>query len=201
MLRAPRRDDGFTLIELVVSIAILGVVMVAITGAMVVGMRSDKETDTRLDESRDVQFASTWFGDDVQSANRIAEGGPTNCGSDPSANVVLRFANTDLTTPPALPPTETPNDALKVSYVLRSATGGATELHRMACTLAADGVSVIRKTDDIVARSLSAIAPAVACLPSPCAAARTVTLTLTGRPPTPADTPLSYTLRGTRRSS
>jgi prepilin-type N-terminal cleavage/methylation domain-containing protein len=195
------RDGGFTLVELVISIAILGVVMVAITGALIVALKANKETDTRLDESRDVQFSSTWFGDDVQSANRISTSGSPNCGTDPDTALVVKFANTDIAVVPASPPVVT-TDALTVSYVLRpAATGGGKELHRLACSPAA-GVPM----DTVVARLLSGVAadaPSVACPPVACSdpGARKVTLTLTAQRPTPTGAGFTYTLQGTRRSS
>jgi prepilin-type N-terminal cleavage/methylation domain-containing protein len=187
-----RQDEGFTLVELVISVAILGAVMTAIVAAMTVALKTNKETGDRLTSSRDLQFASTWFGDDVQGANTITEGGSPLCGSDPASSVVIQFVNYDITTIPATaPPTAAPyglssGETRKVTYVLRSRTDdGVTtnELHRLVC-----GTS---SSDDIVAHSLATSPAPVVTTAATTASVQFVT----------ADTGQPFTLTGTRRSS
>lgn len=185
------RDEGFTLVELVLSVAILGLVMTAICGAMVVGLRTTTEADNRVGASNDVQFASTWFADDVASANEVLESGFTSCGS--YSDIVVQFLNRDHDAPTARPtaaPSPTPVPvSLTITYALRTVTatdGTFRELHRVACT----GGNV---TDDVVARRLSA----TASTPTPSVSGKTVQLTLN---PGDADA-APFTLRGTRRAS
>ena len=184
-------DGGFTLVELVISIAILGAVMSAIVAAMTVALKTNKETTSRLTESRDVQFASTWFGDDVQGANEVTIGGSSLCGSDPASSVVIQFQNYDITTPPATaPPTTAPYGLTSaqmryITYVLRTKTvdGVSTgELHRVVCGSTS--------SDDIVARSLVPTTPVA-----------TRTATTATIPLTELDTGLGFTLYGSRRAS
>ncbi|MGQ0843284.1 MAG: PulJ/GspJ family protein [Sporichthyaceae bacterium] len=190
-----KRDAGFTLVELVVSMALLGVVMAAICGAMVTSLRTTAESEDRLGDSGDVQFASTWFGDDVAGANDVIAGGTARCGSDSA--VVVQFLNRDQAAPTARPtvapsPAATPTPApvaLQITYALRPITtpdGTFRELHRLACT--ATGTL---RTDDVIARRLSA------AVPTPTVSARAVSLRLT---PAAADA-APFTLHGTRRSS
>lgn len=186
------RDGGFTLVELVISIAILGLVMSAISAAMAVGLKTTRESENRLGASNDVQFASTWFADDVAGANDVISGGAARCGSD--AVTVVQFLNRDHDAPTARPtPAPSPTPApvrLTITYALRTVAapdGTFRELHRLACE--AGGGS----TDDIVARRLS---PSAA-VPTPTVSGKTVSVTFT-----PGDADASpFVLRGTRRAS
>jgi prepilin-type N-terminal cleavage/methylation domain-containing protein len=191
--RTGRADGGFTLVELLISVAILGLVMTAISGAMAVGLKTTKDSGDRLGASNDVQFASTWFGDDVAGANDVVTGGAAQCGTDTS--VVVQFLNRDQNAPTARPtalPSPSPTPApvsLTVTYALRTVTktdGTFKELHRVACKTSGSA------TDNIVARRLSA----TAAVPTPTISGKTVTVTLT-----PGDAGASpFTLRGTRRA-
>ncbi|HJQ04579.1 MAG TPA: prepilin-type N-terminal cleavage/methylation domain-containing protein [Nocardioides sp.] len=67
MLRRRTDESGFTLIELVVTVAILGFVVVALTGVVFGYLRTSNETSTRLNESTDQQFISAYWQQDVSS--------------------------------------------------------------------------------------------------------------------------------------
>lgn len=68
MLRiSARREDGFTLIELVMTVAILGVVVATLIGVVFSYLRVSTETGTRLNESTDQQFVSAYWQQDVSS--------------------------------------------------------------------------------------------------------------------------------------
>ncbi len=71
-------EGGFTLVELMVAVAILGVVVVALASTFVVTARTATVTSQRFDESHDAQIASAYLANDVQSANVISA---TSCGS------------------------------------------------------------------------------------------------------------------------
>src|SRR3954465_8731939 len=64
--RAPS-DDGFTLIELVISVAIMGIVAAALTGIVIQHLMVTSSATTRLNESSDLQFVSTYWQSDVSS--------------------------------------------------------------------------------------------------------------------------------------
>ena len=174
---APRRpaavhgdDGGFTLVELVVSIAVLGVVMVGITAVMFTALVADRETATRLDASRDVQFVTAFLADDVQGATSVETGAAARCGTG-TAVLELRGASYD--------PASLAEQVTVVSYVLTTATvdGVVTgSLHRYGCAAGASpapAYPLTPATDVVVAHYLAAAPPAVTCSPSPCGAATT----------------------------
>lgn len=191
---APRADAGFTVVELVVSTALLGVVMVGLTAVMFTALVTDRETAARLDESRDVQFVTAFLADDVQGATTVVAGGAAGCGSGTAA-LELRGRSFDAATLTA--------QVTVVSYVLTTATadGVATGvLHRYACAAdesPAPAYPLTPGSDVVVARSLAVTPPAVTCTPSPCGAATTaVSLALV---PVGGSDPV--TVGGTRRTT
>jgi prepilin-type N-terminal cleavage/methylation domain-containing protein len=74
-------DDGFTLIELVVTVAIVGIIVVALTGIVLSYLKNSISAEGRLTESHDVQFASAYWQRDVASI------GVRSTTYDPSAGV------------------------------------------------------------------------------------------------------------------
>ena len=85
MLRHRERDGGFTLLELMLSISILGVLMAAFVGLMFATLTANKQTKSRLDGTRAEQLSSVYFGRDIQAAQGAAGGIVTGvaarCGS------------------------------------------------------------------------------------------------------------------------
>ena len=76
-----RREDGFTLVELLIGIAIAGMLIAVIGSAMVVGLKTTDATTQRLSESHDAQVTSAYLANDVQSAVALA----TPTGARPTA--------------------------------------------------------------------------------------------------------------------
>jgi prepilin-type N-terminal cleavage/methylation domain-containing protein len=70
-------EAGFTLPEVLIVIAILGIIVVSLTNAMVVGLRSSSRTATVLVASADRQMLTTYFPPDALSA--------TTATADPAA--------------------------------------------------------------------------------------------------------------------
>ena len=70
-LRA-RRDAGFTLIELVIAVALTGFIVAPLSAALVVSLRTSDETASRLAGSNDAQLLSIWLPADIQSVGTVS---------------------------------------------------------------------------------------------------------------------------------
>ena len=67
--RACRRSGhGFTLVELVVSVAVMGIVITSLASGVLVVLRTMDTTTRRLDETKDEQNLVTWLPVDVAAA-------------------------------------------------------------------------------------------------------------------------------------
>lgn len=62
-----RDDDGFTLIELVITVAIVAIISMALIGTVWEYLRLGNQTSTRLNESTDQEFVSAYWQQDVSS--------------------------------------------------------------------------------------------------------------------------------------
>jgi len=163
-------EHGFTLIELILSVAILGIVSAALLEIVFQYVKTTSDTSARLNESTDEQFVSTYWQDDVSSLGRrslslatgtfstdqsvfVGSAGPGGCGSS-VGSVVVAFAwnefQTDITVPD--PWDSQPQG---VAYVTVP-NGSRFLLQRIRCK---DGVAGAPLT---VAHNLTA-APTIAC--------------------------------------
>jgi prepilin-type N-terminal cleavage/methylation domain-containing protein len=86
------RDDGFTLVELLIAVVVLGLIMSALAGAMVVLLRTQDSAASSLRSSEGTQGLTTWFPSDAQStppgAYDTASGTVSGCGTDPGTSIV-----------------------------------------------------------------------------------------------------------------
>lgn len=173
--REPRRrardDDGFTLIELVLSVAILGVVSAALLGIVFQYAKTTRDTSARLNESTDEQFVSTYWQNDVSSLGRrslalasgtfsteqsvfVGSAGPGGCGSA-VGSVVVGFAWNEFDVGTASPADPWGSTAQRVAYVTVP-NGTRFLLQRVRCR---NGVADAPLT---VAHNLTG-APTVSC--------------------------------------
>ena len=100
-LPCTRHDDGFTLIELVLSIGILGLIMSSIVGSLFVMLQTKKSTLMQLDVSHDAQNASSYLNNDAQGGTTLTLGSAAGCGS--TATALMTFTGNDYI------PTASPN--------------------------------------------------------------------------------------------
>lgn len=179
-------DAGFTLIELTLAVIILGIITGALIGVVAEYLKISASTRTRLSESTDQQFVSTYWQQDVSSLGRrtftpatpsdpvpvassvfVGGGSPGNCGAA-AGTVVVAFAWTEFAVAAANPDDAWTSTAQEVAYV-RS----GTQLLRVRCR---NGVADPARR---VAHSIDG-APVVTCAPS-CAPAGSLPRTVSMR--------------------
>jgi type II secretory pathway pseudopilin PulG len=78
-MRCRRDESGLTLVELVVSVSITGVIAVALSSAIFVGLRTTRDTRTSLTQSNTEQLVTTYVAKDVLSSDTEPAAGAV-CG-------------------------------------------------------------------------------------------------------------------------
>jgi prepilin-type N-terminal cleavage/methylation domain-containing protein len=199
-IRGSGTENGFTLVELIMAIAVIGVIIVPLGNVVIGYLRNTDETTARLLESHDAQIASAYWAQDVASVGmRIGLGEPgfeatpnalkpsVAVGADSSLSIlppcgtsgtpVVRFAWDDFDD-------DGVKSIVQVAYVLEP----PTELHRIRCdSTGAKDVTVARTLDP-------SKPPAVSC-------STICTLSLTLKDPKNRDDPYALVLTGQRRQS
>lgn len=85
-----REEDGFTLIELVVSVAILGIISAALFGTIFAYLKVSQKTASQLAESTDQQFVSAYWQADVSSLGNRALDTTTPAAPVPASTSVFK---------------------------------------------------------------------------------------------------------------
>ena len=201
-------DRGLTLIELLVTITILGIIAVPLSAALITYFQHTDDTTERLSLSHDSQIASAYFAQDVQSMGTRSwslDGFP-----------LARSVFTDATVPYACGP-DTPQALIRmlwddpskdkggpvwqVVYYLKPVDDGLSELHRVVCT----GSSASAGPDLVVAHNVSKVLALTCTSPSNCNSAtppQTVKLILQLKPQkSTVNDSLTVTLTGQRRQT
>lgn len=168
-------QSGFTLMELLVAIVILGVIMGPVAASVIAVIHNTASTQQRLTESHDAQISTAYFGNDVQSAGvtgTVTSGYDSGClvaGYTP----ILQFQWTEYDVTGSV-------TAYNVAtYETQAVAGAQPALHRVNCRGAAPG-STPQSSDVIVAHLLSSsVAPAVCVYTCANQPARAVGMTVT----------------------
>lgn len=63
-----RGDAGVTLVELLISVTILGVIMATLSAAVILILKAQRPTEIRIGEAKDIAFIQTWLPVDLASA-------------------------------------------------------------------------------------------------------------------------------------
>jgi len=136
-----RREDGFTLPELIITVTIIGVIAAGLTGVVISFLKTTTDTQSRLTESHDVQFAAAYWQRDVASIGvRSYDSGSKTfplqqsvdvtpaCSLPTGTRIVTlawsKYTSSDSTAAPT---------TITVSYVAEPDTGGYN-LIRTRCT-------------------------------------------------------------------
>lgn len=190
----PQRDGGFTMIELMMTIAILAIIAVPLTGVVIEYLQTSVTTQTRSTENADQQFAATYWQADIASlgvrgytptntsdqlphqqsmwTGSAPAGVPASCASISGTVIGMAWNEYPSTTDPFV--TWTGAQQSSVVYSATQQTSGQWILTRTRCVPGQAASSVV------IARSLVSV-PTVSCTPAPCTSSTpptTVKLTL-----------------------
>jgi len=154
-----QRDDGLTLIELLLSMSILTVIVASISSAMIVFFQNGSYTVGRDDHSAGAAILATYMDRDLLSAESGVTGSTIPCDSSTTKDLVLTWSQWTASTSDVTPK---PGDTYHAAYDL-VLTGETHSLQRWYCK----GTSILSHTavlGDLASADFS-LAAAAACGP------------------------------------
>jgi len=215
MRRITDDDGGFTLIELIITIFVLGVVVAPLSAIVILQLKNSDTTSARMSESHDAQLATSYLAQDVQAVGvrgayattaepafvpsietgAPAGGGSYPCGAAGTPDAVVRLAWDDYTAPAASTRTQR-----RVAYVVQG-----SELHRIVCDGSGAVTADVTIGHDLVAPFASVSCADAAGAAMSCTGATvpaTVSLALTIQDPDSGSAgPYEVTVTGQRRQT
>ncbi len=128
------RDRGFTLVEVVICVALLGVLAPVLMSVIVVTLKTSPAVADRADSATIVQGLVTWLPQDIDSAAPgsfdTSSGAPSGCsGTDPGFNL-LKMTWTETIT-------STANYTASYRYVPKAVPADGGRIVRVYCALGA----------------------------------------------------------------
>lgn len=127
-------EDGFTLPEMIMAIAILGIIIGPITASMILGLLETTSTRDRLADSTSAQVLSAYLSSDIQSSEDVGTSSACLTVELAGATPVLGLSWTDPL-----------DDALtSIAYVELERSGSTQkQLHRVTCPDGATSFSTL----------------------------------------------------------
>jgi type II secretory pathway pseudopilin PulG len=132
-----RDEGGLTLIEVLVTVSLMGFVMAALSSALFVGLRTTHDTQTSLDQSNAEQLITTYVAKDIQAASAIRTSGISACGNQPI--VLETMTRSDPLA--ASPSNITVAYALSGTNLVRRVCGPTPSVHTIADNITTFGAS------------------------------------------------------------
>lgn len=210
MKRLRRQDDaGFTLIELIMAIVIMGIITVPLGNFVLSYLDNYNQTESRLAGSHDIQIAAAYFSDDVANVGLRNATSPyplqqsvwtapsgTYCGSGLGGTTLLLLKWDDWTVASGGGNNTGTDNVHSVAYVVMSGT-----LHRVYCASGATATANTTVVHNLVYPDAGNPTP-VTCSTTCTAATPPTTINLKLSIKAPDDTSITYqTLSGQRRQS
>lgn len=149
-------DEGFTLIEVVMTVTIGLLIVGAVTAAIITSLRLMEQSSSQLGDAGNSRYSSAYFSTDVQEASTFGTKPPTECGT---GDLLIQFRGSDFDVD------KQPKTSL-ISYTLETVSApniaDTYQLHRQSCTFADDPPPTFPVTpalDTILASNLSTTTP------------------------------------------
>ena len=171
--RASRDDRGFTLVEVLITISISGVILGAVSMGLLFSLRVQGPTAERLNDSRYKQVLSAWLPSDLASADAVGGADTTastsaGCATEVAGTNALRLVVTDDST----------GAITYISYrVVES--GGLWQLTRTTC-LAGAPASTRLLVNGLASSSAVTVTPAMTSTSTVGSVSMTVATTTSG---------------------
>ena len=214
------RPIGFTLVELLVVVVILGIIVLPLTTVLISFFVNSATTTARVQVSHDEQIATGYFAQDVAavgirdtvsltasqsvwSASPFPS--PTYCGAGLGTTVVLLAWN-DVSWNVV---NSSPDVSVKSAAYVVESSGGQNSLHRIFCTASSVSATQTTVSDIVIASNLTTPGPSVVCTGTGCPTSggptvpTSITLKLNLKSTNPGDrgATLPVSLVGQRRQS